>query len=99
MRSTYVDHEHCAYRVDPGIAGFVVCASLNGQTAEAIAEAFPLVTQGQVHGALGYHLAHREKIDAYPRQGSQDFERLRQTARYPDPMWYYKLEEARRSVA
>jgi hypothetical protein len=52
-----------------------------------------------VYGALAYYLAHRETIDAYLRQGSQDFERLRQAARDSDPLWYYKLEEARRSAA
>ncbi|MFY9974541.1 MAG: DUF433 domain-containing protein [Chromatiaceae bacterium] len=101
MRSTYIDHEHGAYRVAGTRVSLdsVVYAYLNGQTAEAIAQAFPLVTLEQVYGALAYYLAHRETIDAYLRQGSQDFERLRQTARDADPMWHYKLEEARRSAA
>ena len=101
MRPTYVDHEHGAYRVAGTRVSLdsVVYAYLNGQTAEAIAQAFPLVTLEQVYGALAYYLAHRETIDAYLRQGSQDFERLRQAARDSDPLWYYKLEEARRSAA
>jgi hypothetical protein len=41
----------------------------------------------------------RETIDAYPRQGSEAFERLRQAAQDSDPMWYCKLQEARRSAA
>ena len=101
MRSTYVDHENGAYRVAGTRVSLdsVVYAYLNGQTAEAIAQAFPLATLEQVYGALAYYLAHRETIDAYLRQGSQDFERLRQAARDADPMWYFKLEEARRSAA
>lgn len=101
MQSTYVDHEHDAYRVAGTRISLdsLVYAYLNGHTAEAIAQAFPLLTLEQVYGALAYYLAHRETIDAYLRQGSQDFERLRQAARDADPMWYYKLQEARRSAA
>jgi len=101
VRSTYVDQEHGTYRVAGTRVSLdsVAYAYLNGQTAEAIAQAFPLVTLEQVYGALAYYLAHRETIDAYLRQGSQDFERLRQAARNADPMWYRNLEEARWSAA
>jgi len=101
MQSTYVDREHGAYRVAGTRISLdsLIYAYLNGQTAEAIAQAFPLLTLEQVYGALAYYLAHRETIDAYLRDGSQQFERLRKAARDADPMWYYKLEEARRSAA
>lgn len=101
MQPTYVAHEHDAYRVAGTRISLdsLVYAYLNGQTAEAIAQAFPLLTLEQVYGALAYYLAHRETIDAYLRQGSQDFERLRQAARDADPMWYFKLDQARRSAA
>jgi hypothetical protein len=77
----------------------LVYAYLNGQTAEAIAQAFPLLTLEQVYGALAWYLAHRETIDAHLRQGAQDYERLRQATRDADPMWYLKLDQARRSAA
>lgn len=101
MQPTYVAHELGAYRVAGTRISLdsLVYAYLNGQTAEAIAQAFPLLTLEQVYGALAYYLAHRETIDAYLRQGSQDFERLRQAARDADPMWYFKLDQARRSAA
>jgi uncharacterized protein (DUF433 family) len=101
VKSTYVDHDHDSYRVAGTRISLdsLVYAYLNGQTAEAIAQSFPLLTLEQVYGALAYYLAHRETIDAYLRQGSQDFERFRRAARDADPMWYYKLEEARRSAA
>lgn len=72
---------------------------LNGQTAEAIAQAFPLLTLEQVYGALAWYLAHREAIDAHLRQGAQDYECLRQATRDADPIWYLKLDQARRSAA
>jgi len=101
MESTYVEHEHGAYRVTGTRVSLdsLVYAYLNGQTAEAIAQAFPLLTLGQVYGALVYYLAHRETIDTYLRAGNQQFERLRQATRGADPMWYHKLGEARRSAA
>lgn len=101
MQSTYVDRENDAYRVAGTRISLdsLIYAYLNGHTAEAIAQAFPLLTLEQVYGALAYYLAHRETIDAYLRQGSEAFERLRQAARDADPMWYCKLQEARRSAA
>ena len=101
MQSTCVDREHGAYRVAGTRISLdsLVYAYLDGQTAEAIAQAFPLLTLEQVYGALAYYLAHRETIDAYLRQGSQEFERLRETAQDADPMWYHKIQEARRSAA
>jgi uncharacterized protein (DUF433 family) len=101
VQPAYVEHEHGAYRVGGTRISLesLVYAYLNGQTAEAIAQAFPLLTLEQVYGALAYYLAHRETIDAYLRQGSQEFERLRRAAKDADPMWYYKLDEARRSAA
>jgi uncharacterized protein (DUF433 family) len=101
VQPTYVAHELGAYRVAGTRISLdsLVYAYLNGQTPEAIAQTFPLLTLEHVYGALAYYLAHRETIDAYLRQGSQDFELLRQAARDADPMWYFKLDQARRSAA
>jgi uncharacterized protein (DUF433 family) len=101
VQSTYVDRENDAYRVAGTRISLdsLIYAYLNGHTAEAIAQAFPLLTLEQVYGALAYYLAHRETINAYLRQASEDFERLRQAAQDSDPMWYCKIQEARRSAA
>ncbi len=101
MESTYVEHRNGAYRISGTRVSLdsLVYAYLNGQTAEAIAQAFPLLTLEQVYGALAYYLAHRDRIDAYLAEGSQELERLRMNARDADPMFYYKLDEARRSAA
>ena len=50
MQSTYIDHENDTYRV-AGIRislDSLIYAYLNGHTAEAIAQAFPLLTLEQV---------------------------------------------------
>lgn len=56
----------------------LVYAYPNGQTAEPISQASPLLRVEQVYGALADYLAHREIIDAYLRKGAADFEHLRQ---------------------
>ena len=42
----------------------IVYAFLNGQTAESIAQSFPLLTLEQVYGAIAVYLANRDEIDA-----------------------------------
>lgn len=82
MEPSYVDCEHGTYRVAGTRVSLdsLVYAYLNGQSAEAIAQAFPLLTLEQVYGALAWYLAHRETIDAHLRQGAQDYECLRNEA-------------------
>ncbi|MBI3801071.1 MAG: DUF433 domain-containing protein [Deltaproteobacteria bacterium] len=74
----------------------VVYAFLQGQTAESIAQSFPLLTLEQVYGAIAFYLAHRAEIDTYLEQGRAEFAALRQAAREADPMFYQKLADARR---
>ena len=74
----------------------VVYAFLQGQTAESIAQSFPVLTLEQVYGAIAFYLAHRAEIDAYLEQGQAEFAALRQAAREADPMFYQKLADARR---
>lgn len=73
----------------------IVYAFLNGQTAEGIAQSFPLLTLEQVYGAITFYLAHRSEVDAYLAQARSDYESLRQEARSSDPMFYRKLAESR----
>ena len=40
-------------------------AFVSGESAESIAQAFPVVTLEQVYGAITFYLAHRDEIDRY----------------------------------
>ncbi len=75
----------------------IVYAFLGGQTAEAIAQAFPVLTLEQVYGALTFYLAHREDVDAYLSAQREDFEAKRAAALAADPMFYQKLAASRRT--
>jgi hypothetical protein len=73
-------------------------AFLGGQSAEAIAQAFPVLTLEQVYGAITYYLAHRAEVDQYLELRRQGFDAARQAARDADPMFYQKLAEAKRQT-
>ena len=75
----------------------IVYAFLGGQSAEAIAQAFPVLTLEQVYGALTYYLAHRQDIDTYLSAQREDFESKRAAALAADPMFYQKLAASRRT--
>ncbi len=74
----------------------IVYAFLDGQTAESIAQSFPVLALEQVYGAIAFYLANRPDIDTYLVQARADFEAMRQAARDSDPMFYQKLADARR---
>ena len=75
----------------------IVYAFLEGQTAEAIAQALPVLTLEQVYGAVTYYLAHREQVDEYLGAQREDFEAKRAAALAADPMFYQKLAAKRRT--
>ena len=72
----------------------IVYAFWGGQTAESIAQSFPVLTLEQVYGAIAFYLANRPDIDAYLAKAKADFETMRQAARDADPMFYQKLADA-----
>lgn len=74
----------------------IAYAFLSGQTAESIAQSFPVLTLEQVYGAIAFYLANRSEIDAYLEKSEADFEAMRQASRQADPMFYQKLADARR---
>src|SRR5438132_10320096 len=74
----------------------IVYAFLSGQSAEAIAQAFPVLNLEQVYGAIAYYLAHRDDIDRYLEGRRQDFDAARQAARDADPMFYQKLTDRKK---
>lgn len=76
----------------------VVYAFLDGQSAEAIAQAFPVLSLEQVYGAITYYLARRDDIDRYLETRRQDFGAARQAARDADPMFYQKLADAKKQT-
>jgi uncharacterized protein (DUF433 family) len=76
----------------------VVHAFLEGQSAEAIAQAFPVLTLEQVYGAIAHYLARRDEIDRYLERRREDFAAARQAARDADPMFYQKLADAKRQT-
>jgi uncharacterized protein (DUF433 family) len=70
-----------------------------GQSAESIAQSFPVLTLEQIYGAIAFYLAHRDEIDQYLAAQQQDFEAKRALARAADPMFYQKLADARKQAA
>lgn len=74
----------------------IVYAFLDGQSAESIAQSFPVLTLERVYGAIAFYLGNRSEIDTYLVQVRDGFETLRQAARDADPMFYQKLADARR---
>jgi uncharacterized protein (DUF433 family) len=97
MEQAYVAQEDGDYIVSGTRVSLdsIVYAFLAGQAAEAIAQAFPVLTLEQVYGAIAFYLAHRAEIDRYLEEGRRDYETRREAARAADPMFYRKLADAR----
>ncbi len=100
MSQEYVETRDGGYYVTGSRVSLdsIVYAFLGGQTAEAIGQAFPVLTLEQVYGALTFYLAHREVVDEYLAAQRSDIEARRQAAREADPMFYQKVAAARRTA-
>jgi uncharacterized protein (DUF433 family) len=98
MSNQYVEQRDGGYWVAGSRVSLdsIAYAFLDGQSAESIAQSFPVLTLEQVYGAIAFYLANRSQIDSYLVQVREDFEALRQAARDADPMFYQKLADARR---
>jgi uncharacterized protein (DUF433 family) len=98
MSDIYVEQRDGAYVVAGTRVSLdsIAYAFVEGQSAETIAQAFPVLTLEQVYGAITYYLAHRDAIDQYLEGRQQDFAAARQAARDADPMFYQKLAEAKK---
>ena len=98
MNKQYVEQREGVYWVAETRVSLdsIVYAFLDGQTAEGIAQSFPVLTLEQVYGAITFYLANRPAIDAYLRCEEAAFEAMRQTWRTQDPMFYQKMADARR---
>ena len=93
----YVEQHDGGYRIEGTRVSLdsIVYAFLNGQTAESIAQSFPVLSLEQVYGAIAFYLAHRSQIDDYLTQGRNEFERQYEASRSIDPEFYRKLEDLR----
>ena len=98
MSKEYVTQIEGAFRITGTRVSLdsVVYAFLDGQTAESIAQSFPLLTLEQVYGAIAFYLAHRTEIDEYLRQGEVEFEAIRHRLRDQNPLLHQKLMAFRR---
>jgi len=100
MSDAYIEQRDDVYIVAGSRVSLdsIVYAYLSGQSAEAIAQAFPVLNLEQVYGAVTYYLAHRDDIDRYVQGPQQDFDAARQAARDADPMFYQKLTDAKKQI-
>ena len=100
MSDAYIEQRDDAYMVAGTRVSLdsIVYAFLSGQSAEAIAQAFPVLSLEQVYGAITYYLAHRDDVDQYLDRRRQDFAAARHAAREADPMFYQKLVEAKKQT-
>lgn len=76
----------------------IVYAYLNGESAESIADSFPVLTLEQVRGAIDFYLTHQEEIDSYLESMRAEYEARRQAARDADPAFYQKMADGRRRM-
>jgi len=95
--SGYVSRQGDAYRVADSRVSLdsVVYGFLRGETAETIAQNFPVLSLEQVYGAIAFYLANRDEIDAYLREGEVDFEHLRHDFEQRNPGLREKLLAAK----
>ena len=100
MSDTYIEKRDGVYVVAGSRVSLdsIAHAFVSGQSAEAIAQAFPVLSLEQVYGAIAYYLAHREKLAPYLEARQQDFEVQRLAARDADPMFYQKLNDAKKQT-
>ena len=98
MSKQYIEKINDVYRIAGTRVSLdsVVYAFWRGQTAESIAQSFPLLTLEQVYGALTFYLANKSQIDNYLKKARMEFEVMREAAHEKDPMFYQKLADARR---
>jgi len=98
MSTDYVEQTCGAYRVAGSRVSLdsIVYAFIAGQSAESVAQSFPVLTLEQVYGAIAFYLANREAIDRYLEVQEQDYDAKREASRAADPMFYQKLADAKR---
>ena len=83
MSPTYVEQRDGRYVVTDTRVSLdsIVYGFLSGQSAESLAQAFPVLTLEQVYGAIAFYLRHRDELERYLDARRQDFEATREAAR------------------
>jgi len=76
----------------------IVYAFLRGETPENIAQSFPVLSLGEVYGAIAFYLANRAEVHAMLARNDREFELLRKQTREANPGLYKKLVEARQHL-
>ncbi len=101
MQNEYVQLQDGVYKIVGTRVSLdsVVYAFWNGESAETIAQSFPVLTLEQVYGAITFYLANQDEVNRYLEQRRADYEAKRQSARDADPMFYIKTAEARRKIS
>jgi uncharacterized protein (DUF433 family) len=97
MSKQYIEKIDDVYRITGTRVSLdsIVYAFWRGQTAESIAQSFPVLTLEQVYGALTFYLANKSQIDSYLKKAQAEFKAMCQKAHEKDPMFYQKLADAR----
>ena len=72
---------------------------LQGESPEAIVQAFPSLSLEQVYGGITHYLAHRGEIDAYLEKAEARFKDLAKASRNANTLLYAKLEAAKRATS
>lgn len=65
----------------------------DGESAEAIREAYPALRLAEVYGALAYYLDHQTEVDHDLAEGLAQFEAQRAAAEAADPARYATLRQ------
>jgi uncharacterized protein (DUF433 family) len=75
MSTEYVQKQHDVYQITGTRVSLasIVYAWWAGQSAQTIAQSFPVLTLEQVYGAIAFYLAHREEIDRMDRANKRYF--------------------------
>jgi uncharacterized protein (DUF433 family) len=87
MNKQYIEKVDDVYRIAGTRISLdsIVYAFWHGQTAESIAQSFPVLTLEQGYGALTFYLANKSEVDTYLEQAEAEFEAMRKAAREQDP--------------
>ncbi len=98
MTNQYVEQREGGYWISDSRVSLdsIVYAFHEGQTAESIAQSFPVLSLEQVYGAVAFYLRNQEAVDSHLRKARLDYEAKRKAARDLDPAFYQKLAESRR---
>ena len=96
----YVERRDEAYMISGTRVSLdsIVSGFLSGQSAESIAQSFPVLTLERVYGAIAYYLAHRDDVDRYLEARRSEFDAKRESARAADPMFYQRLADAKKQT-